>query len=96
MTGHSGALSYYACLGVGLVFVEIVLIQRFVLFLSHPAYAISGILFSLLFLEGLGSFLSGCFGLQRRSIHHKRVCGESSCVRSKRMRTFPSGSGQTT
>jgi len=39
--------------------VEIVLIQRFVLFLGHPAYAISGVLFSLLFLGGLGSFLSG-------------------------------------
>lgn len=96
MPGHSGALSYYACLGVGLVFVEIVLIQRFGLFLDHPAYASSGILFSLLFVEGLGSVLRCYFGLQRRSIHHKGVCGESFSMRSNRMRTFPSGSGQTT
>jgi len=93
--GHSGALSYYACLGVRLLLVEIVLIQRFVLFLGHPAYAISGILFSLLFLEGLESVLTRYFGLQRRSIHHERVCGESFSMRSKRMRTFPFGSGQT-
>jgi len=57
--GRSGALLYYACLGVGLLLVEIVLIQRLVLFIGHPAYAISGILFSLFFLGGLGSFLSG-------------------------------------
>jgi len=71
--GYSGALLYFACLGVGFLIVEIVLIQRFVLFLGHPVYAISVILFSLLFFGGLGSYLSGWFGLKRRAIYHKGV-----------------------
>jgi hypothetical protein len=73
VTDYSGALLYFACLGVGFLLVEIVLIQRFVLFLGHPAYAISVILFGLLFFGGLGSYLSGRFGLHRRSIYHKSV-----------------------
>jgi hypothetical protein len=70
---YSGALLYFACLGVGFLLVEIVLIQRFILFLGHPVYAISVILFSLLFFGGLGSYLSGWFGPQKRGIHHKGV-----------------------
>ena len=73
VTGYSGALLYFACLGVGFLLVEIVLIQRFVLFLGHPVYAISVILFSLLFFGGLGSYLSGRFGMQERSLYHKAV-----------------------
>ena len=73
VTGYSGSLLYFACLGVGFLLVEIVLIQRFVLFLGHPAYAISVILFSLLFFGGLGSYLSGRLRLHSRGIYHKGV-----------------------
>ena len=71
VTGYSGALLYFACLGAGFLMVEIVLIQRFVLFLGHPVYAISVILFSLLFFGGLGSHLSGRFGPERRGSYQK-------------------------
>ena len=40
------------------MFVEIPLIQRFILYLGNPAYAITAILFSLLLFSGIGSQLS--------------------------------------
>jgi hypothetical protein len=40
------------------MFVEIALMQKFVLFLGHPTYALSVILFSLLVSSGLGSLFS--------------------------------------
>jgi SAM-dependent methyltransferase len=60
---------YFSCLGLGFMFVEIGLMQRFVLFLSHPAYSIPVVLATLLVSSGVGSFLSarlpfsslGCF-----------------------------------
>jgi len=51
-------LAYFACLGLGFMLVEIPLIQRFILFLGHPIYALSVILFSLLLFSGLGSYLT--------------------------------------
>jgi hypothetical protein len=38
--------------------VEIPLIQRFILFLGHPAYAVTAVLFTLLFFSALGSRFS--------------------------------------
>ncbi len=54
-------LLYFACLGAGFIVVEVVLIQRCVLFLGHPAYALTVVLFALLLFSGLGSLLSGRF-----------------------------------
>jgi hypothetical protein len=53
-----GILVYFFCLGIGFMFIEITLIQKFILFLGHPVYAVSAILFSLLLFAGLGSFSS--------------------------------------
>lgn len=50
---------YFAGVGLGFMLLEISLIQRFVLFLGHPTYAIATILATLLVSTGLGSFLSG-------------------------------------
>jgi hypothetical protein len=50
---------YFAALGIGFIFIEIGLMQRFILFLGHPVYSTSVVLFSLLTFSGLGSFLSG-------------------------------------
>ena len=38
---------YFACLGSGFMLIEIGLMQRFVLFLGHPVYSLSVILFTL-------------------------------------------------
>jgi len=48
-------LLYFGLLGFAFLFVEIPLIQRFILYLGHPAYAFSIVLFALLFFSGLGS-----------------------------------------
>jgi hypothetical protein len=48
-------LIYFACLGLGFMTIEISLMQRFILFLGHPIYSLTVILFSLLFFAGLGS-----------------------------------------
>ncbi len=49
---------YFLLLGLGYLFVEIPLIQRFILFLGHPVYAFATVLFSLLVFSGAGSLLS--------------------------------------
>jgi uncharacterized membrane protein len=51
-------LIFFSGLGIGFIFIEIVLMQKLVLFLGHPLYSITVTLFSLLVFTGLGSFLS--------------------------------------
>ncbi|MCX7022317.1 MAG: hypothetical protein NTW26_08630, partial [bacterium] len=46
---------YFAGIGLGFMLVELSLIQRYVLFLGHPSYATSVVIFSLLLFAGLGS-----------------------------------------
>lgn len=53
-----GILIYFTALGFGFIVVEIVLSQKFVLFLGHPVYALAVILFSMLLFSGIGSMLS--------------------------------------
>jgi hypothetical protein len=51
-------LAYFACLGFAFLLVEIPLVQRFILYLDHPTYAMAGILFSLLLFSAFGSYFS--------------------------------------
>jgi spermidine synthase len=53
-----GRLGYFACLGIGFMLIEIGLMQRFVLFLGHPVYALTVVLFTLLIGGAAGSRLS--------------------------------------
>jgi len=46
---------YFASIGAGFMLVEMSLLQRYVLFLGHPTYASSVVLFSMLLFAGLGS-----------------------------------------
>lgn len=48
-------LLYFALLGLGFLFVEIPLIQRFILFLGQPIYAFAAVATALLLFSGLGS-----------------------------------------
>ncbi len=52
------ALMYFGLIGLGFLLVEITLIQRLVLFLGFPTYALSVVLFSLLIFSGVGSALT--------------------------------------
>ncbi len=66
--GHNGGigrrpalgriLAYFGLLGLGYLLVEVPLMQRFILFLGHPAYAVTAVLFALLLFSGLGSAIS--------------------------------------
>jgi spermidine synthase len=52
-------LLYFIAVGLGYILVEIAFIQRFVLFLGHPTYALTVVIFLLLLSSGAGSLLSG-------------------------------------
>jgi hypothetical protein len=62
-------LSIYFCgIGLGFMLVEISQMQRLIVFLGHPIYGLSVVLFTLLLASGLGSFLTqkiGQGGLKR-------------------------------
>jgi hypothetical protein len=61
-TGGAAKISYllyFACLGAGFIIVEVAMIQKFILFLGHPVYALAVVLFSLLTFSAAGSYLSG-------------------------------------
>ncbi|MDH7484713.1 MAG: hypothetical protein QHJ81_00380 [Anaerolineae bacterium] len=49
------AFLYFGLLGLAYLFVEIPLMQRFILFLGQPVYAMTAVLFALLLFSGLGS-----------------------------------------
>lgn len=51
-------LFYFVSVGLGYILVEIAFIQRFVLFLGHPTYALTVVIFLLLLSSGIGSLLS--------------------------------------
>jgi hypothetical protein len=51
-------LLYFVCIGLGYILVEIAFIQRFVLFLGHPTYALTVVIFLLLLSSGAGSLFS--------------------------------------
>ena len=58
---HQGVLTfllYFVFIGVGYILVEVALIQKFVLFLGHPTYALTVVIFSVLVSSGLGSYFS--------------------------------------
>lgn len=64
-SGRAGALLYFACLGVGFIVVELAMVQKCVLFLGHPAYALTVVLFSVLVFSGLGSALTARMRTER-------------------------------
>jgi hypothetical protein len=49
---------YFACLGLGFMFIEISQLQRLTVFLGHPTYALTVALSTLLVSSGVGSLLS--------------------------------------
>ncbi len=54
----STRLLYFIAIGLGYILVEIAFIQRFVLFLGHPIYALTVVVFLMLLSSGAGSLLS--------------------------------------
>jgi hypothetical protein len=62
------SLVFFAAIGLGFLTLEIALIQRFVLFLGFPTYALSVVLFALLLWTGMGSLLAGRISDARRGL----------------------------
>lgn len=50
---------YFMGLGLGFISIEIVLIQKLILFLGHPIYSLTVTIFSMLIFTGIGSLISG-------------------------------------
>lgn len=65
IASRARALVYFAGLGAGFIFAEIALMQKFVLYLGHPSYALSVILAALLLSSGVGSLAAARFRASR-------------------------------
>ena len=50
--------SYFMALGLGFLFIEVPLMQKFILFLDEPTYAFAVVLFTILVFSGVGSLFS--------------------------------------
>jgi spermidine synthase len=77
------SLLYFVAVGLGYILVEIAFVQRFVLFLGHPTYALTVVVFLLLLSSGVGSLLSRTWitDVQRAWLPLSLiVCGILVCV----------------
>jgi len=59
---------YFGALGIAFLFVEIPLIQRWILALGHTTYAFTAVVLTLLFFSGLGSLLTRARWLPKRAV----------------------------
>jgi spermidine synthase len=57
-SGSSLRVLYFIAIGLGYIMVEIAFIQRFVLFLGYPTYALTVVVFLMLLSSGAGSLIS--------------------------------------
>lgn len=69
---------YFAAIGLGFMLVEISQMQRLIVFLGHPVYALSVVLFALLLSSGLGSLLTERLG--RRDFTRMALTGFSALL----------------
>jgi SAM-dependent methyltransferase len=60
------AMAYFALIGLGFMFVQIPFLQRFSVYLGHPTYTFSIVLFLMILSAGVGSFASDRISLERR------------------------------
>jgi len=65
---YAASVGYFACLGLGFITVELVLLQHLTLLLGHPIFTLSILLFALLLAGGLGSSMS------------HRIRGRNACL----------------
>ncbi|MFP4502573.1 MAG: SAM-dependent methyltransferase [Candidatus Hydrogenedentota bacterium] len=63
--GKRWVVAYFAALGLGYIFLELAFMQRFILFLAYPVYAVAVVLAALLAFSGLGSFYADRFRHRR-------------------------------
>jgi len=56
--GVAGFHLYFVAIGAGYILIQVALIQKLVLFLGHPTYALTVVIFTMLIASGLGSWFS--------------------------------------
>lgn len=54
-------IGYFACLGLGFIFIEVIFIQKLSLIVGHPSYSLAITLSGLLISSGMGSYASNRF-----------------------------------
>ena len=59
VAGTTPLLFFFAAIGLGFMLVEVSQLQRLMIFLGHPTYSLSTVLFTLLLSSGLGSYSTG-------------------------------------
>jgi spermidine synthase len=64
-SGSAPYLVYFFAIGMGFMLVEISQMQKLIIFLGHPTYSLSVVLFSLLISGGIGSYLTNKFEIER-------------------------------
>ena len=98
LTGAGPHLLFFAAIGFGFMLVEISQVQRLAIFLGHPVYSLSVVLFSLLLSSGAGSVSTGRMpgGAGRIAIGGRpaRCCSWSSWWRSGSLRLPPCGTSR--
>jgi len=78
--GVRAFLAYFVFIGVGYILIQVALIQKFVLFLGHPTYALTVIVFSMLIASGLGSYYSSRFLAENDSRWRMSLVGVAALV----------------
>jgi len=59
VAGAAPLFLFFAAIGLGFMLVEVSQLQRLMIFLGHPTYSLSTVLFTLLLSSGLGSYSTG-------------------------------------
>jgi hypothetical protein len=73
--GVRGFLWYFVFIGAGYILIQVALIQKFVLFLGHPVYALTVSIFSMLISSGVGSFFSRRFAVDPSGVRLRWILG---------------------
>jgi hypothetical protein len=73
--GSGWLILYFAAIGFGFLLIEVSQMQRLVIFLGHPTYSLSVVLFALLLSSGVGSYLTQNIKLStlKRDAFHRFV-----------------------
>jgi hypothetical protein len=64
----TGIVLYFSGIGLGYMFVEMVFIQRFILYFGNPVYSASAVITLMLIFSGLGSYFSNYFSINRKRL----------------------------
>jgi len=94
----AGGTLYFLFIGIGFMLVEIGLLQRASVFLGHPVYSLSVLLFTLILSTGLGSLLSDRWPLRSRTTFAVWAALTAAVIMALPMwfaRIFPAFDGST-